>query len=56
MKSITEMEVRLISPYLVVVMPVKTGIQTFLKSWIPGRASYRQLARNDNFFYPELRL
>ena len=56
MKSITEMEFRRISPYLVVVvMPVKTGIQTFLKSWIPGRASYRQLARNDNFFHPELR-
>jgi len=26
-------------------MPVKTGIQ---KTWIPGRASYRQLARNDD--------
>jgi hypothetical protein len=30
------------------VMPVETGIQTILKHWIPGRASYRQLARNDN--------
>ena len=55
MKSVTEMEVRLISPYLVVVMPAKAGIQTFLKFWIPGRASYRQLARNDNFYRPEVR-
>jgi hypothetical protein len=30
------------------VMPVETGIQTTLKHWIPGRASYRQLARNDD--------
>jgi hypothetical protein len=29
-------------------MPVKTGIQMSLKLWIPGRASYRQLARNDD--------
>ena len=28
------------------VMPVKTGILKLLKSWIPGRASCRQLARN----------
>ena len=28
------------------VMPVKTGIHKLLKSWIPGRASCRQLARN----------
>jgi hypothetical protein len=26
-------------------VPAKAGIQ---KSWIPGRASYRQLARNDD--------
>jgi len=31
-----------------VTLPVETGIQTILKHWIPGRASYRQLARNDN--------
>ena len=37
------------------VMPVETGIQTILKHWIPGRASYRQLARNDNALYSELR-
>lgn len=55
MKSITEIEFRRTSRYLVVVMPVKTGSQAFLKSWIPGRASYHQLARNDNFFRPELR-
>jgi len=30
------------------VMPVETGIQTTLKHWIPGRASYRQLTRNDD--------
>jgi hypothetical protein len=29
------------------VMPVKTGIQEFGIFWIPGRTSYRQLARND---------
>jgi len=28
-------------------MPVKTGIQKAWKSWIPDRAGYRQLARND---------
>jgi len=34
-------------------MPVKTGIQRahamrpYRNSWIPGRTSYRQLARND---------
>jgi len=28
-------------------MPEEAGIQKSLKSWIPGRASYRQLARND---------
>jgi hypothetical protein len=33
------------------VMPAKAGIQSFLSiSWIPGRASYRQLARNDDRF------
>jgi hypothetical protein len=30
------------------VIPAKAGIQTFLISWIPGRASFRQLARNDD--------
>src|SRR5262245_9475368 len=29
------------------VIPAKAGIQKFLIFWIPGRASYRQLARND---------
>jgi iron(III) transport system substrate-binding protein len=29
------------------VIPAKTGFQTPPPSWIPGRASYRQLARND---------
>ncbi len=35
-------------------MPVKTGTQhgachtPFKNSWIPGHASYRQLARNDD--------
>jgi len=33
-------------------MAVKTGIQQPLwNSWIPGRASYRQLARNDDGFW-----
>jgi len=37
-------------------MPVTTGIQrermpyALQNSWIPGRASYRQLARNDGAF------
>ena len=30
------------------VMPAKAGIQKQRFSWIPGRASYRQLARNDD--------
>jgi hypothetical protein len=29
-------------------MAVKTGIQKSLNSWIPGRAGYRQLVRNDD--------
>jgi hypothetical protein len=29
-------------------MPVKTGIQKARNSWIPVRAGYRQLARNDD--------
>jgi hypothetical protein len=29
-------------------MPAKAGIQNQLIPWIPGRASYRQLARNDD--------
>jgi hypothetical protein len=30
-----------------VVIPAKVGIQIPNFTWIPGRASYRQLARND---------
>jgi hypothetical protein len=29
-------------------MPAEAGIQVREVSWIPGRASYRQLARNDD--------
>ena len=29
------------------VIPAKAGIQAFLNTWIPARASYRQLGRND---------
>ena len=32
---------------LSVVIPAEAGIQTSLNSWIPARASYRQLGRND---------
>jgi hypothetical protein len=32
------------------VIPAKAGIQPFLNSWIPARASYRQLGRNDDPF------
>jgi len=32
---------------LLIVMPAKAGIQVRDFSWIPGRARYRQLARND---------
>jgi len=32
------------------VIPEKAGIQKYLISWIPGRASYRQLSRNDDSF------
>ena len=29
------------------VIPAKAGIQAFLNTWIPARAGYRQLGRND---------
>jgi hypothetical protein len=41
MKSITEMEFRLISPYLVVVMPVKTGIQKRRMPYAPTNSGFR---------------
>jgi hypothetical protein len=31
-----------------IVILAKAGIQVRSNSWIPGRASYRPLARNDN--------
>src|SRR4029434_8214773 len=30
-----------------VVIPAKAGIQVLIPSWIPARASYRRLGRND---------
>jgi hypothetical protein len=32
----------------IAVIPAEAGIQIQSDSWIPGRASYRQLARNDD--------
>ena len=36
-----------LSKTALVVIPAEAGIQNILKSWIPARASYRQLGRND---------
>ena len=34
--------------HVLAVIPADAGIQMLGKSWIPGRASVRQLARNDD--------
>ena len=41
--------------YALSLIPTQAGIQRYLNFWIPGRASYRQLAPNDDLLCHKLK-